>query len=176
MKKKVTNARGFTLVELLAVIVVLAIVILLALQAVMPALSSAKSQVFALEANGAIESAQSYFMNQNLTGGNNALPVGDGKAKCITIQELIDGGYSELDPKSYSGRVLVKKVGNIYIYNVSIQKDNTMMVVSKGYDNQVKYNKDVDANDVVDYDDSFSSYTTCPDNPSATGYWPQVNS
>lgn len=173
MKKNITNARGFTLVELLAVIVVLAIVILLALQAVMPALSSAKKQVFALEANGAIEAAQTYFMNNNLTGSGQSLPVNDGGARCVPIQTLIDGGFSDLDPESYSGRVLVKKSGNIYVYNVSIQKDKTLMVTSKGYSSDTKYNEDVTGDDVVDYNETtFGSYTSCPDDPAASTNWP----
>ena len=56
MKK---NVSGFTLIELLAVIVVLAIVILMASMAIIPRMNEARKQVFAMEANEAINAASS---------------------------------------------------------------------------------------------------------------------
>ena len=79
MNKKINSRRGFTLVELLAVIVVLAIVMLIALQAVLPAMDSARRQTFAIEANGAIDAANTYFMSSMWVSdaGSVSLPIGN---------------------------------------------------------------------------------------------------
>ena len=151
MNKKFDAKRGFTLVELLAVIVVLAIVMLIALQAVLPAMDSARRQTFAIEANGAIDAANTYFMSSMWVpdAGGVTLPIGDEEV-CIGIKKLYDLGYTELNPDHYSGKVVVKKKGNNYLYTVYIQKDNKMMVNGEGNDGN--YNVDITENNVFDYD------------------------
>lgn len=170
MKDNIKNTRGFTLVELLAVIVVLAIVMLAAVQAVIPRMNEARRQVFAIEANGIIDSAQTYFMNNSLMGNNtNSLPVAEGAIKCVTVATLIDNGYSDLS-KSYSGRVAVKKSGNLYIYVASLQ-NGQLMVMNRGVEDTMKYNKDITSADVTDYNSgTFASHTSCD------GFtWPTVS-
>lgn len=151
MNKKINSRRGFTLVELLAVIVVLAIVMLIALQAVLPAMDSARRQTFAIEANGAIDAANTYFMSSMWVSdaGRESLPIGNEEV-CISIEALYNAGYTELSPENYSGQVVVKKKGNIYLYTVYIQKDETMMVNGAGNDGT--YNEDITEADVVDWD------------------------
>ena len=121
MNKKINSRRGFTLVELLAVIVVLAIVMLIALQAVLPAMDSARRQTFAIEANGAIDAANTYFMSSMWVSdaGSVSLPIGNEEV-CISIEALYNAGYTELSPENYSGQVVVKKKGNIYLYTANV--------------------------------------------------------
>lgn len=167
MNDNTKNLRGFTLVELLAVIVVLAIVMLIAVQAVLPQMERARRQSFAIEANGAIDAAQTYFMSSSLTNGT-GFPSSNGNIACVTIEQLYDGGYTELDKTGYSGKVVVQKRNNIYIYYVFLEKDKTWMVNGAGtdiaefngqYNGQV--NKDITENDVVDYQ-AISDFATCP--------------
>ena len=155
-----TNRKGFTLVELLAVIVVLAIVMLIALQAVMPRMEEARKSVLAIEANSAIKSAQTYFTNQSLKSNTSGFPSVIGKTNCVTIEALIDGGYSELSKTSYSGKVLIKKeTDTYYTYLIYLQKDKTLMIVAKG--SKDGYNVNIDGDDVDGYQNWQDSYSTC---------------
>lgn len=154
------NLRGFTLVELLAVIVVLAIVMLIAVQAVLPQMERARRQSFAIEANGAIDAAQTYFMSSSLTGGD-GFPATEEGTSCVTIQDLYTGGYTELQYPNYSGKVVVQKKGNIYIYYVYLEKDDTWMINGAGSDvpstdgtYKGTVNKDITERDVYDYQSS----------------------
>ena len=161
MDIKNKNMRGFTLIELLAVIVVLAIVMLIAATAVLPRMSEARQQVFAIEANKAIEAASTYFLNNNLTGGGDTLPVADGAVKCVPIKTLITNGYFDADNSKYDGRVLVKKQGSLYLYVVTLTNQQ-LMVVDKGLDGSNAYNADIVAKDVLDFDSStFEPKSTC---------------
>ena len=127
------NKKGFTLVELLAVIVVLAIVMLIAVSAVLPQMEKARRQTLALEAQTAIESAQTYFMSKSISGkSGEGLPASEGGESCVSIQTLINDGQFTTRDGSYTGAVRVKKQGNVYLYEVWLQKDTTWMIVGKG--------------------------------------------
>lgn len=99
MKK--LNKKGFTLVELLAVIVVLAIIMVLTLPTVMNSLSSAKQSTFLLYASRMLDTAADRYQSDALLNG--------GKT-CYTISEL--NGESS---SSYKGKVLVTDDGATYI-------------------------------------------------------------
>lgn len=153
--KELNAFRGFTLIELLAVIVVLAIIILIAVNAVLPQMEKARKSTFAIEANGAIESAQTYFMAADLTG-EAGLPVGEGTVSCVTIDDLIKSGDSDLD-SDYEGKVIVKKgIGEnknqFYYYIWLRKKSSNFMVVPQesSYTGEVKH--DIAYTDVEDYD------------------------
>ena len=154
------NNKGFTLVELLAVIVVLAIIMIIALQAVMPRMEEARKSVFAIETNAAIKSAQTYFTNQSLKANVSGFPSVIGKTNCVSVSTLIDEGYSELNKTSYSGKVIVKKeTATLYTYVVYLQKDKTLMVVGKG--TKDGYNVNIEMDDVVGYENWQESYNAC---------------
>jgi len=159
MKQSINNKKGFTLIELLAVIVVLAIVMVLAAQAVLPRLAEARQDTFATEANTAIESAHSYFLNGVLGGANETLPTNEGGVRCVTIQTLIEKGFFDADVENYAGRVMVKKVGSLYLYAVTL-KNQTLMVINQGFEGN--YNKDVTKSVVEDYvAETFNNNSSC---------------
>ena len=125
------NMRGFTLIELLAVIVVLAIVMLIAVRAVLPQMEKARKQSLIVEANGAIQSAQQYFMSADLTGAGSGLPTSTGATSCVPIATL-SKGYSELDD-DYEGKVIVTKVGDYdYSYKVWLHKKSVNLMIVNG--------------------------------------------
>ena len=64
MKKDQTNNKGFTLVELLAVIVVLGIVLTIAVPGVTKLINKSKKNSFESSAQGLIQSAK-YFYSDN---------------------------------------------------------------------------------------------------------------
>lgn len=163
--KKIKNERGFTLIELLAVIVVLAIVLLMGAMAVIPRMNEARKQVFALEANQAIQAASTYLMNNALKPGSGkpTYPVKD-EVKCVTINDLIESGDFDADKDKYLGRVLIKRLNttsNIYLYKISMT-NKTVMVVNEGVSGDS--NKDITADNVVDYNNTSDtwSYNSCP--------------
>lgn len=147
----IKNTRGFTLVELLAVIVVLAIVMVIAVNAIMPQMAEARKNVFAIEVNGAIESAQTYFTNNNLKGKGDTLPVSSTVVKCVTIKTLYEEGVSELNPQKYIGRVVVKLASEgskNYVYAATLQ-NGSLMAINQGFEGT--YNKDVIGDVIKDY-------------------------
>ena len=153
--KQIKNEHGFTLIELLAVIVVLAIVMLIAATAVLPRMAEARRQVFAIEANNIIETAQTYFMNNSLTGtGGQGLPNDPSTVRCITITKLIEDGVLKQDKTKASGKVLEKKKSkdsDVYLYAIWYT-NGKLMVTGKGLDAQKAFNADISAPDVEDND------------------------
>ena len=83
---------GFTLVELLAVIVILAVVILIAVTAVIPRMNNAKKSAF-------LDEALIY-----LKAGKEAY-ISDGTTECYSIDDL--GNYVKNNKSGYSGTVFV---------------------------------------------------------------------
>lgn len=171
MNENIKNVRGFTLVELLAVIVVLAIVMLIAVNAVLPQMEKARRQSLAIEANAVIDSAQLYFMSSGLTG-TTGFPANDGGTNCVEIDYLINNGFSELDVDDYDGKVVVQKKGEIYLYYVFLNKQNTWMIRGAGTDIDFggtysgSKNESITENDVDDYDSAVAGtstdFATCP--------------
>lgn len=143
------NVRGFTLVELLAVIVVLAIVMLLAVQAVFPQMIKARKNAFAIEANAAIDAAQSYYMTASLAKN---LSV-DKDGLCIDIKYLIDQNQFDADRSKYSGWVWIKPNtgGNGYLYTVTMTNEQ-YFVSDKGTKQETgkTYNINITEEDVAE--------------------------
>ena len=170
--QNIKNERGFTLIELLAVIVVLAIVLLMGAMAVIPRMNDARKQVFAIEANTAIQAASTALMNNALNPSANkpTYPVGE-NVVCITVADLISNGDFDADADKYSGRVLIKKQSgnsNIYLYVISMT-NGTLMVDGKGVENG--NNKDITASDIEDYTTN-TTWACGADQSANNALWP----
>ncbi len=98
----VKNNRGFTLVELLAVIVILAVIILIASNNVGSIMIDARKNALALEGSTLIDAAKTAYqidiLNDGITG-----------SKCYNLEELYKEGYFSKgkDKDGYTGSVLV---------------------------------------------------------------------
>ena len=77
------NRKGFTLVELLAVIVVLAVIMLLAVNAVIPQMNKARRNAFVTEAQTFIGGAETYILNKQMGGQ----AIGD--TACVELGQLM---------------------------------------------------------------------------------------
>ena len=102
MKKMKNNRKGFTLVELLAVIVILAILMVAAGSAVMSTMNNAKVNTFKNEALSAINMATNMYTEISMNSddaGNYLVNDTDAKYKgmCVTLQGLVNNGYLEKD-------------------------------------------------------------------------------
>ena len=91
------NKKGFTLVELLSVIVILSVIVLIATNAVVPMADSAKKQVLAMEANTLVKAAQTLYVQNSSSS-----------SACYSYDELIDSGLIEKDDESYTGSISIK--------------------------------------------------------------------
>lgn len=103
MKK--LNKKGFTLVELLAVIVILAVVILVAVNNVIPQMNKAKAGAFKTEALSFLDGAEQYYTSQQMTGKdfNETNKAGE-KLEGVTIKYLVDNKYvKSADVDKYTG-------------------------------------------------------------------------
>lgn len=145
------NSHGFTLVELLAVIVVLAIIMLLAVQAILPQMTLARRNALAIEANSAIEAAQSYVVTKTLTEN---LVVRKDKGLCVSIATLADGFY-KVDTSKYSGYVKItqkKDTTNAnYLYQVYLE-NGQYMANGLGVETDAQVN--ITGDQIVEYDES----------------------
>lgn len=95
MKK--LNKNGFTLVELLAVIVILAVVILVAVNNVIPQMNKAKAGAFKTEALSFLDGAEQYYTSLQMTG--ESFP-----ATGVNIKELVTKKYvKSADVDKYEG-------------------------------------------------------------------------
>ena len=84
--KRINNKKGFTLMELLAVIVILSVLILLAMPAVLRLMENARKNAFITEANSIIKIAQTAYADQSTTG---TAPT------CYKLSDLKTGGYTD---------------------------------------------------------------------------------
>jgi len=119
MNMKKLNKKGFTLVELLAVIIVLAVVMLIAVTAVVPQMNRSRKQAFITEATTILNGAENYFVYKEATGT---------KVTCATIQTDIIGDYiSEKGKGKYQGvveEVTEKDASNNDVKRVKISLTN----------------------------------------------------
>lgn len=106
--------KGFTLVELLAVIVILAVIILIAVTAVIPRMNKAK---------------KSSFMNEVLIYLKTAkqISLADGNQTCYNISELDE--YISKKKDGYSGVLFVNQKGE---YNIHLS-NGEFYIVTDGY-------------------------------------------
>ena len=146
MKKM--NKKGFTLVELLAVIVVLAVIMLLAVNAVIPQMNKARKNAFVTEANAFIDAAGTYYQNAMLTGEGGMTAAGG----CVNIADLI-GPYIEKDSDDYKGHI------DIAIDNATNKATYTISLSNGQYQITDKLSKDLNETAVENYE---SDAASCP--------------
>ncbi len=131
------NKSGFTLVELLSVIVILSVVVLIATNAVVPMMNDARRQVLATEANKFMMAAQNLYVKDNASG-----------TKCYSYEEVINSGLIEKNDEAYAGSFLIESNGEgKYTYKIWLS-NGTNAVLGKS--------PDVTSKDVIDSSDDAS--------------------
>ncbi|MCI8671079.1 MAG: prepilin-type N-terminal cleavage/methylation domain-containing protein [Bacilli bacterium] len=137
------NKKGFTLVELLSVIVILSVVVLIATNAVIPMMSNAKKQVLATEANTILGTAKSMYANDGASG-----------SKCYSYNDVIKSGLITKSDEGYNGSFLIESNGNGG-YNIKVWLSNgTNLIDGKS--------PDITSDDVIESSEEAS--TTCGKN------------
>ncbi len=110
------NRKGFTLVELLSVIVILSVVILIATNAVIPMTDKAKKQVLATEANKFIAAAKTLYVNEKSSG-----------TKCFSYDEVINSGLIEKNDEAYTGSFLIEENNGKYSYKIWLSNGTNLI-------------------------------------------------
>lgn len=100
------NKKGFTLVELLAVIVILAVIILIAINAVLPQMAKARKNSFADEVMNYGNGAVNKYVSDNADEDDTTGDIGTGV--CYTLKQL-HGEYVSKNDSSYTGIVVLKR-------------------------------------------------------------------
>ncbi len=133
------NKKGFTLAELIGVIVVLALICLVSVPAIANVLKTNKKSLCETQLNNVLAAARNYA-SENLL----SMPANDGDLKTITIQDLIDNGFIDqnienpVTKENFDSEIeiTIKKVGkklefsfgidakeNEAIYNLCIEEE-----------------------------------------------------
>lgn len=105
------NKKGFTLVELLAVIVVLAIIMIIAVPSVLNSMTDARRNSFAVYGEKLINSAQAQAQSTSMVNGS--------IKKCYEIDDLIDGAHG-----AYQGYVQRLVCGEKEYYYLTLRDNN----------------------------------------------------
>lgn len=117
MKEMLNKEEGFTLVELLAVIVILGIILAIAIPSVGSVIDRADADAEEAE-NALVEDAARLYVTTNENEENK--PVWEEDTATIPVETLISEGYLEdrnTDGDSLDGEVTVEKEGNKYTYS-----------------------------------------------------------
>ena len=119
------NRKGYTLIELLAVILIISLIITLSIFGIINAINSSKEKAAALSEKSIKEAAETYATEKN-DNNNYWLDITDKENKyfCITIEELMNKGL--LDKKAN----IESKDFDIHSY-VLVKKNKVTMVNSK---------------------------------------------
>lgn len=133
------NKKGFTLAELIGVIVVLALICLISVPAIASVLKTNKKSLCETQLNNILAAARNYASENLLT-----MPVNDGETRIITIQDLIDNGFIDQDIENPVTKenfdseieITIKKVGkkldisfgtdeeeNNKVYNLCVEEE-----------------------------------------------------
>lgn len=123
------NQKGFTLVELLAVIVILAVIILIAVNAVLPQMRKARKNSFIDEVINFGKAAETKYVADSLNQTSSGSAV-----KCYNLSDL-KGTYVAKNDENYVGSVVLIIDGD------NITKKVTMTDKNNFYVNNVVPNK-----------------------------------
>ena len=173
------NKKGFTLVELLAVIVILAVIILVAINAVLPQMAKARKNSFADEVINYGKAAETAYVSSDM---EDTLKEGEdiNIGICFELKDL-HGEYVTKNDDHYKGIVVLKRTDdptkqgkNLYMRFVYLAS-NKLVYNSTDKNTALTYTKELKkisgSANVSDGNDSDLSYQTCCDWETSTyGY------
>lgn len=107
------NKKGFTLVELLAVIVILAVVMLIGVTAILPLMGRARKSALGSEGVSLVDTAKTAYQAEQL---NNNSKIKSTSSVCFSIAWLKAHNYYDKNDTNYKGSVLVSYASGKYTY------------------------------------------------------------
>jgi len=153
------NNKGFTLVELLAVIVILAVIILIAVNAVIPQMNKARKNSFVDEVAVYAQAAEKAYVSDQI---NDSDPV-----TCFTIggsgENELNGNYVKKADSQYKGKVILNADGSLN--TIYLKNKNYMIIGGTQAKANTKTGESADSNSVKDFSTATggwtSAYATC---------------
>ena len=112
------NKKGFTLMELLAVIVILGIIMFIVARSVIESVNQSKFKVRFLAAKEIAEIADAYIATE-ITDGN----------KCVTIEELYKNGFladDAIDPSDENAKIKIKESTSLNKQKICLSNETTL--------------------------------------------------
>ena len=144
------NKKGFTLVELLAVIVILAILMVSAGAGVMSTMNNSKINTFKNEALQAVNSAEDMYSDISMVSDISVKYLktseeGDYQGMCVSLVGLVNNGFLKKDISTYGGMILLEVPydGGATKYEVWMHNGQYGIYgIEKNSINKLKYKKD----------------------------------
>ena len=136
------NNKGFTLVELLAVIVVLAVITVIGVTTVLPYMRDAREKAFRVEATEIIKSAQKAVELADLgelSVGSDTNSCVKNNTYCFTVSELKQLAVYDSKSDAYVGKVLVAVDGVNKTYTLYVKKSNEFRIIGSQMEDYTKY-------------------------------------
>ena len=120
------NKKGFTLVELLAVIVILAVIILIAVNAVLPQMNRARKNSFADEAMNYLKAAETKYVE-------GALDPSTQSGSTVVYKVNADLNQQYVSKSGYYGKVVltIDNAGNVTNKQIWITDCKNYMILGK---------------------------------------------
>lgn len=141
------NKKGFTLVELLAVIVILAVVMLIGITSIGPLMANSRKSALRSDGLDLMNAAKTAYQAEALKTSPAFTAT---STVCMTIDWLEAQGYTE-NKQNYKGSVLVSYNSGSYTYTYWIANGTYAF---KGADAKTAYDDDNKVKDYADSDDA----------------------
>ena len=126
------NRKGFTLVELLAVIAIMAILVIIAIPNVLEALNKAKEKAFVDDVYTLYSSAKSQY---SLDKADQSIGLGRNITYCSSTDLTFSNNCSVLDDYDCSRSITLNKSGNDLKYVVKVDKEGQIVYMYANNDN-----------------------------------------
>ncbi len=150
------NKKGFTVVEILVVIVIIAVVGLIIMMSVIPQIEKNAKDSFITDGKLYLQAATKYFTDQ-------VIEADEFKKGCISIEDLNKTDIGVIDKKNYSGYITVSLDDNkTAVYSIAITNNRFYTYNRLNSSYLIDSSKFIDDSILDNYDTVKDFPTNCP--------------
>ena len=159
------SKKGFTLVELLAVILILAMIMVIGVKAVMPIIVESKKKTLTAEGLSLLKTAK--MAHEKEIGNDTTLMLTDKSSYCFSLAWLKEHNYYDKEDNNYDGAVLVKYNAETKGYDYKFWIKNDEFFIENGTSDNYEVQEGVP--NLEDFTNcEGETKTVCEDNTKAT--------